>query len=286
MISDFEIFRQAPGWVQTNTKLIENFNDAVDVMSAKHPVGLIPKNIFDVSELAAISKLLPYMPIEKYDNTDATEDVKVWGKTFVDSKSFDEYLSSSPDTQFYTLVMPVFKKLKKYFESLGFNVATLTDSYTMLTYSYMVARIISVPEDCTNVHGNKCTVLHFDDFLRDAMLKSDFSEGRLPIGITANNYEQFSVCVPIGNGFFKPDYLEVYDYRYFPKDRKELKNWRVARNMNGVGTHKHTPKTGEPYFFNTMNCHDVLGGDSRSKRINLSIFFLYVKETNTLYPYN
>ena len=286
MKSDFKIFRQAPGWVENTTKLVENFNDAADVMSARLPIGLIPKDVFIASELAAIARLLHYISVNKYDNTDATEDVNVWGRPFVDSQSFDEHLSCSPDTQFYTLVMPVFFRLKKYFEELGFNVAPLIDSSTMLPYSYMVARMISVPDNCVKADGNKCTVLHFDDFLRDAMLKPDFSEGRLPIGITANNYEQFSVCVPIENGFFEPDYLEVYDYRYFPKDREELKNWRVVRDLSGVRRHKHTPVTGEPYFFNAMNCHDILGGDSRSKRINLSVFFLYVKETKTLYPYN
>lgn len=286
-MADFTIKRVAPGWKSNTTKLVENYKDILDVIQAKVPVGTLPKTIMNPTELEFIGRMLQYIPINKYDNTDETEDVKVWGRPFVDSPSINDHLKSSPDTQFYTLVTPIFFKLKQYFENKGFNVAPLIDSSTMLPYSYMVARMISVPDNCIKEDGNKCTVLHFDDFLRDAMLKTDFSESRLPIGITPNNYSQFSVCIPLGNGFFRPDHLEVYNYRYFPKDKQELKNWRVVRErINGVKSHTHIPKTGEVYLFNTQNCHDVLGGDSRSKRINLSVFFLYVEETNTLYPYN
>ena len=287
METDFTIFREAPIWKDKISKKVEQKQDIIDVSNAEYPLGLLPSDLFPPSDLLQVQRLLPFIPCNKYENTDETEDVRVWGRPFVDSKSINEHLQQNPNTQFYTLVMPIFKRIKSYFESMGFNVAPLIDSATMLPYSYMVARMISVPANCVKNDGNKCTVLHFDDWLRDAMLKSDFSEARLPIGIEPNNYSQFSVCIPIGNGLFTPDYLEVYNYRYFPKDRMELSNWRVNKErIGGISTHKHIPINGQPYFFNTQNCHDVLGGDSRSKRINISVFFIYVKETNTLYPYN
>ena len=100
-------------------------------------------------------------------------------------------------------------------------------------------------------------------------------------------YHQFSVCIPLENGFFQPDSLEIYNYRYFPKNGQEMNDWRVNKDyLKGVKSYKHAPKIGEPYMFNTQNVHDVLGGDSRSNRINFSVFFLYVPSINALYYYN
>lgn len=286
MDTDFSrITRKTPKWEDALTKPILSIKDFIDVATAKYPVGLLPKSIMPLSDIAWIKNLLPNLKREKYKNTDETENVKVTGKTFVDSISISDYLNSPVDYLLESILSIPFKNLTNLFRSFGIDVEALKDYTTNIPYKSKVIRIISVPTGCKKDDGNDCNVFHFDCILRDSLLKPDFIH--LPKGLEINNYHQFSVCFPIENGFYAPDNLEVFEKRYFPRTMEELTNWRVSRNiLEGVKKHIHTPKVGEPYMFNTQNVHNVAGGHPFSNRINFSVFFIYVPTLNKLFYYN
>jgi len=177
-----------------------------------------------------------------------------------------------------------FSKLVSFFESFGITVAPLQDSITGIYYSSKVIRKINIPTGCKTEKGTDCNVYHFDDILRDGMIKPDF---RLPNGLSVNNFHQFSVCIPLENGFFPADNLEVFEFRFFPKTKDALLDWRVKDDLvKDSRLHSHSPIVGEPYMFSSQNVHNVGGGHPLSNRINLSIFFIYVPEINKLFHYN
>ena len=80
----------------------------------------------------------------------------------------------------------------KFFESFGLLVKPLRDSFTGIAYSSKVIRKINVSDNCFKNSKNKYSVAHFDDFVRDAMLKHDF---RLPNNIEPNNYTPSSMKI-------------------------------------------------------------------------------------------
>lgn len=286
METDFKkIVRIAPEWIEAITKPIKSKEDLINVITAKYPVGLLPKYILPNSDIEWIKNLLPNLNREKYKNTDETENVKVTGKTFVDAASIYEYLNSPVDYLLESILSIPFNKLANHFKTFGIEVESLKDYTTDIPYKSKVFRVISVPNGCKKDDGNDCNVFHFDCILRDSLLKPDFIN--LPKGLEVNNYHQFSVCFPIENGFYEPDSLEVFEKRYFPKTMEELTNWRVNKNiLDGVKKHIHLPVVGEPYMFNTQNVHNVAGGHPFSNRINFSVFFIYVPTLNKLFYYN
>ena len=88
----------------------------------------------------------------------------------------------------------------------------------------------------------------------------------------------------------RPDDLIVHEKQY----SRELESrfygegaWRFdAAALEGCRSCAHTPELRKGYLFSTLNFHDIRGGHPLSKRINFSVFFLYVPGSNTVYYYN
>lgn len=179
------------------------------------------------------------------------------------------------------------RRLIRIFHSHGFNVEPLVDGVTGLPYHAKVCREISIPDDCYTPAGNDCTVLHCDDILRDGHRKPGF---RIPTALEGTRYHQFSVCIQLEDGGYRPDDLIVYEKQYSRKMEGQFYGdggWRYdAAGVESCRSHAYTPELRRCYLFSTLNFHDVRGGHRLSQRINFSVFFLYVPGTNTLYYYN
>lgn len=279
-----KILRNPTQWIRAESIPIKTKGDLLHVIEAKYPVGKLPTSIISQTDIETILKILPIIECKKYENTREEENVQVWGNPFVDSATINEHLSHCQDILFETILANPFSKLVSYFESFGITVAPLRDSVTGICYGSKVIRKINIPAGCKTDQGNDCNVYHFDDILRDGMIKSDF---RLPNGLSINNFHQFSVCIPLENGYYPVDNLEVFEYRYFPQTKDALLDWRVEDDLvRDVRRYSHSPIVGEPYMFNSQNVHNVNGGHPLSNRINFSVFFIYVPEINTLFYYN
>jgi hypothetical protein len=251
------------------------------------PIGLLPFDIITENERRSIVAALQNREIKKYENTSDTEKVCVHGLTFVDSVSLDEYLFAENDESFEALTQPLLRRVINVFTGYGYDVKPLTDPVTLLPYHSKVCRQISIPDDCYTDKGNSCTVLHCDDIMRDGYNKKGF---RTPIGLEQMQYNQFSVCIQLEDGGYRPDDIIVHEKQY----SKELEpgfygegTWRYdAEKLQGCRSHAYTPELKKCYMFSTLNFHDVRGGHRLSKRINFSVFFIFIPKTNTLYYYN
>jgi hypothetical protein len=103
-------------------------------------------------------------------------------------------------------------------------------------------------------------------------------------------YNQFSVCIQLEDGGYRPDDIIVYEKQYSREMEGDFYGdggWRYdAEKLKDCRSHAYTPELRKCYMFSTLNFHDVRGGHRRSKRINFSVFFIYVPGTNTMYYYN
>ena len=277
--------RTTPKWsnnlIDTNTT-VRSCEMVQSVINGIVPIGILPIQLLSKSECAEVLEGLKEIKQKKYDNTTNKEKVLVYGDPFVDFPSLDEYLNSAVNPVFEDLTTPILERVCSFYKSLGFTVKPLIDSLTGLPYKSKVVREISVPEGCIKEDNNRCTVAHCDDILRDGFLKPDF---RLPVGVTPGNYEQFSVCVQLDDGGYRPDHLKVMEQKFTPELLPEFNGWRAPKRISEETRFAiHVPQVKEAYMFSTLMIHDVQGGHPKSKRINFSVFFVAVG--NTLYYYN
>ncbi len=291
--------RQTPKWETNKPVLLISKETLIKVITGQLPIGLLPFEIISEKERVEISEKLFALPWKKYEDTGETEDVRVLGVPFVDSKSLHGHLTERPDyyDAFQTIVAPIKERLFRTLEGYGLNIAPLVDPVTLLTYPDMVARLIVVPKTCRKkITGHPCTVLHCDFFPRDAYLKdkdgnqikADF---RMPHSLIGKKLHQASFCIQLEDGGYKPDKLFVHREQYSPElednfNDPELPWLYDASKLHSADVVEYTPQLRQTYCFSTINFHDVRDGNQNSKRLNLSIFFIYDEETNTLYPYN
>lgn len=291
--------RHTPNWETNKPVQLISKETLIKVITGQIPIGLLPFEIISEKERVEISEKLFALPWKKYDNTGDTEDVRVLGVPFVDSKSLLGYLTERPDyyDAFQVIVTPIRERLLRVLEGYGFNIAPIIDPVTLLTYPDMVARIIAVPKSCRKkVTEHPCTVLHCDFFTRDAFLKDKVGnqikqDFRMPYSLIGKKLHQCSFCIQVEDGGFPPDKLFVHREQYSPEleanfNDPELPWLYDATKLRSSDIAEYTPQLRQTYCFSTINFHDVRGGDEKSKRLNLSIFFIYDEETNTLYPYN
>jgi hypothetical protein len=279
--------RKTPSWEQVATIPMDTRNKLGKVITGRLPIGVLPEEIITESERLELVAVLRSMQMKQYENTSETEKVSVHGLTFVDSPCLQQYLAAENDREFEKLTTPLLHRVIDVFEGHGFEVKPLTDPTTLLPYHARVCREISVPDDCYTSEGNGCTVLHCDDLLRDGAGKPDF---RIPTALEQMRYNQFSVCIQLEDGGYRPDDIIVYEKQYSREMEGDFYGdggWRYdAGKLKSCRWHAYTPELRKCYMFSTLNFHDVRGGHRLSKRINFSVFFIYVPGTNTLYYYN
>ncbi len=279
--------RRTPQWVRTGVASLNSRNTTGKVITGRLPIGLFPDEIITEAERLELVRRLRRSAIRKYDNTGETEKVSVQGLTFVDSPSLSDYLQAGQDEEFERLTAPLLNRVINKFIGFGFEVKPLRDPVTLLPYHSKVCREISIPEDCYTTEGNECTVLHCDDILRDGSQKADF---RIPEGLEGMRYNQFSVCVQLEDGGYRPDDIVVYEKQYSREMEEDFYGdggWRYdADKLEGCRSQAYTPELRKCYMFSTVNFHDVRGGHRLAKRLNFSVFFIYVPGSNTLYYYN
>ena len=278
--------RETPTWESTQIQSIINREQLVKVITGKLPIGILNDVTVTTHERLSVIKELEKIKIKKYDNTDASQRVMVWGKPLVDSDTITNHLMSPVDDNFEMITTPLFNKVVAEFRKMGFTISPLVDSTTLLSYPSKVCRLISLPEGCYTEQGNQCTVLHCDDIIRDSLKKSDF---RYPVGLENSTYYQFSVCIQLSDGGYRPDDLFVYERQYSPELEKEFlpNGWQFPiERVKDCRSVSYTPELGRCYLFSTLQFHDVRGGDPRANRLNFSLFFIYVPEINTMFYYN
>lgn len=279
--------RQQPVWEHASPSLTATRDHFRKVISGRLPIGLLADELITEEERVAFVSQLRHCRNKQYDNFEVLEKAYVHGKPFVDAPTLHEYLTSERDELFDAITAPLFEKLVNVVKSFGFNVAPLIDEVTMLPYPAKVCREISIPEGCYTESGNSCTVLHCDDILRDGYPKPDF---RTPGVLQGREYHQFSICLQLEDGGYRPDDVIVHEKQYSSELEPLFYGegaWRFDANaLKDCRACHHTPELRKAYLFSTLNFHDIRGGHPLSKRINFSVFFLYVPGTNTVYYYN
>lgn len=278
--------RTNPVWESNSIAHISDRNTLLKVISGKLPIGILQKSLITEAERIILVEELLKLQIKKYDNTDPKQKVEVFGKPFVDSETVTKHLTSGIDEKFDAITTPLFERLLYEFSQMGFNPQPLIDPITLLLYPAKVCRLISIPKGCYTERGNECSVLHCDDIIRDGLMKPDF---RLPVGFEHHQYFQFSVCIQLEDGGFRPDALFVYEKQFSAELQGDFmeNNWQLPiEKVSDTRYASYTPELGATYLFSTLNFHDVKGGDPRAKRLNFSVFFIYIPETNQLFYYN
>jgi hypothetical protein len=279
--------RTTPKWESADTVYASSKEIITKVASGLLPIGKFPAELITETERRRIVAALAGLSIRQYDNTDESEKVQVLGNPFVDSPSVLAYVTNPLNPVFEAVTQPLLQKIISFFSTFGFDVRRLTDPLTQLSYPAKVVRQIQVPANCYKEDGNHCTVLHCDDLLRDGSKKEDFV---VPEELAGRNYHQFSVCLQLEDGGYQPDNLYVYEKQYSRELEKYFYgpgNWRFpAAQLNGAREHFYTPELRQAYFFCTQNFHDVRGGHHLARRINFSVFFIWIPDTNRLYYYN
>ena len=278
--------RKTPIWESARVIPVNDRESFLKVISGRAPIGLLERILISDAEREYLVDELFKMQIRKYDNTDESQRVLVYGKPFVDCRTVTEHLTSGIDEHFEKLTSPLFNRLLYEFRRFGFDPQPMIDPVTLLPFPSKVCRLISIPKGCYTDEKNECTVLHCDDFVRDGLKKSDF---RLPIGYDVEEYFQFSCCVQFETGGYMPDALFVYEQQYSRELETTfmLNGWQYPiKNVEDRRVVSYIPQVGKCYFFPTQNFHDVRGGDPRAKRLNFSVFFIFFPKTNVLFYYN
>lgn len=277
--------RQTPKWEKVQTIKLNSRENFIKVITGRLPIGLLPYEIITEEERVTLVKEIKRLQSKQYDSTDETEQVYTkGGLPFVNFKTLSEFLEAEPDPEFERITQPILDRFINWFMILGFTVKPLIDPVTLQHYHNKVCRHIAVNENCFKKNGNRCTVLHCDDILRDGIKKPDF---RTPVGLEGQEYFQFSICTLLENGGFRPDALFIHELQYSPEFEHEFDDWRAPQGrVIDKRKHSYIPKLRETYFFSTLNLHDVRGGHPKSERLNFSVFFIFVPTTNTLYYYN
>ena len=279
--------RSTPVWETVETVSATTRDIIIKVATGKLPIGKLPWEIITEAERQAIVAGLANLTIRQYHNTDDTEKVMVLGNPFVDSSTVQGYLSAKPNRAFEDLTNPLLYRVINAFTAYGFDVNPLIDPVTQLAYPAKVVRQIQLPAGCYKEDGNICSVLHCDDILRDGSKKPDFV---IPAVLENTDYSQFSVCLQLEDGGYPPDNLYVFEKKYSAEMERDFYGaglWRYpAAKLNNCRSHFYRPELRQVYFFSTQNFHDVRGGHPLAKRVNLSVFFIYIPGTNSLYYYN
>lgn len=277
--------RITPTWDRVDTIELVTKELLLKVIMGKLPIGLLPFEIITEVERIKLVAEIKKLQSKQYEDTDATENVQTkGGMPFVDYKTLTEFLSAIPDQEFERITQPILDKLINWFLVQGFLVKPLIDPITFQKYHCKVCRHIAIDENCFKKDGNRCTVLHCDDIIRDGFKKPDF---RIPLGLEGVEYHQFSICTLFENGGFTPDALYIHEQQYSPELEPEFDKWRAPQGrIKDKRSHSYIPQLRETYFFSTLNFHDVRGGHIKSERLNFSVFFIYVPSTNTMYYYN
>lgn len=279
--------RKTPTWEQVVTVPLITREHIIKVMTGRLPIGLMPFEIITELERIRIVKELLSLPSKFYEDTREDEPIFNLGgkKSFVEFKTLDEFLYAKFNPQFETLTQPLLDRVIKWFEIFGFNVKQLIDPVTLMPYHSKVCRQTKVFDGCFKIDStNKCTVSHVDDILRDGSKKPDF---RIPLGLDGCEYFQSSICVQLETGGYQPDALIIYEQQYSAEMESEFDDWRASENLiKDCRNHFYIPELRQTYLFSTLNIHDVRGGHRLAERLNFSVFFIYVPETNTLYYYN
>jgi hypothetical protein len=279
--------RRTPVWEYAGSTLVNTRADLKKVIKGQLPIGLLPGELISEEERIGIVRRLRACANRQYENFDVLEKAFVHGTPLVDATSLYDYLTGERDEAFDEITAPLLDRLIEALQSYSFELAPLIDEVTMLPYPAGVCREISIPEGCYKESGNTCTVLHCDDILRDGLTKPDF---RIPGVLQGKQYQQFSICLQLEDGGYRPDDIIVHEKQY----SRELESlfygdgaWRFDPGaLAGSRSCSHTPELRKAYMFSTLNFHDIRGGHPLSKRINYSVFFLYVPGSNTLYYYN
>jgi hypothetical protein len=285
--SKYRPSRVTPTWERTEPITVHTRTQLEKVAAGSLPIGLLPGELITEEERIDIVRRVRQCSNRQYDNFDALEKAYVHGTPFVDADTLHNYLTSERDETFEEITAPLLDRLIAVLQSYGYEVAPLIDDVTMLPYPAGVCREISIPEGCYTESGNSCTVLHCDDILRDGYTKPDF---RVPSVLRGKPYHQFSICLQLEDGGYRPDDVIVHEKQY----SSELEPlffgegaWRFDANaLKDCRNCHHTPELRKAYTFSTLNFHDIRGGHPLSKRINYSVFFLRVPGTNTVYYYN
>lgn len=279
--------RKTPIWERKETIVTHTQADIKKVITGQLPIGLLPEELITEEERTSIVNRLRYCRNKQFDNFTAIEKAFVHGTPFVDATSLHEYLTGNRDEAFEEIVAPLLDRLCGVLESYGFEVLPLIDEVKMLPYPAGVCREISIPEGCYTESGNSCTVLHCDDILRDGSTKPDF---RIPGVLEDTHYHQFSICLQLEDGGYRPDDLIVHEKQYSAELESRFYGdgaWRFNPTaLEGTRNHSYTPELRRGYLFSTQNFHDIRGGHPLSKRVNFSVFFLYIPGTNRVYYYN
>jgi hypothetical protein len=279
--------RRTPIWEQAEPILTNSRVDFGKVITGRLPIGLLPEELITETERLQIVGRLRACANRQYENFDELEKAFVHGTPLVDAITLHEYLTGQRDEAFDEITAPLLDRLICVIESFGFEVEPLIDEVTRLQYPAGVCREISIPEGCYKESGNTCTVLHCDDILRDGLTKPDF---RIPGVLEGKTYHQFSICLQLEDGGYRPDDIIVHEKQYSREMESRFYGdgaWRFdPAALADCRNCAHTPELRKGYLFSTLNFHDIRGGHPLSKRINYSVFFLYVAGSNKVYYYN
>lgn len=273
-------FRNTPVWFSNQPLVLKSSADIINLATGVSPLGILPpcKIIHSEDERKSILERLLDVPPQKYVSTNGEQSVKYWGQPFVDSATVTKHLTSEINTLVKSLSEPLVKRVENWLHENGFNVTRIIDPLTGFTYPVGVFRAINVV--------NNSSVLHLDDFVRDGLMKPDFT---LPYLLEGKLFYQVSFNILLDDGGYEPDSLYTYNKFHLPSHEKFVlgNGWQFPLSLVGdCNFLKHTPKVGEGYMFSTSCYHDVKGGSPKSNRITFSCFGIYLPELNLFMLYN
>ena len=271
-------YRKTPDWPSASADVIHDRNQLINVTNGELPLGILPGLVIPDEERKQLVQSLLSVPVKKYEGTSDEQSVKCWGQPLVDAKSITEHLTVGVEPMVHRLTQPLVRRIERWLLQNGFNVTKMIDPFTGLSYHAGIFRSINVV--------NHNSVLHVDDFIRDATKKDDF---RFPYLLADRLFYQVSFNILLDDGGHKPDSLYVHNKMYDSSHEKHVleNGWQFpVCFVSDRPYYKHIPRVGETYVFSTSNYHDVRGGSPLSRRITFSCFGIYIPDINLFMLYN